>query len=97
MSKIRFSSRPWLPWRLWKMAECSESTGTISAPFSRARSITNGPAHTKVSLLARAMRLPVSMAARVGARPAMPTRAVTAVSAWGSWAAARTPSSPART
>ena len=47
--------------------------------------------------MARAMRLPLSMAARVGARPAMPTRAVTAVSAWGRRAAARTPSSPAST
>ena len=28
------------PWRHWKMAECSESTGTISAPFSFALAIT---------------------------------------------------------
>ena len=95
--RMRLTSFPWLPCRHWKMAECSESTGTISAPFSFARAITRGPAHTRVSLLARATRLPASMAARVGSSPAMPTRAVTTVSAWGRLAAAFTPSSPART
>ena len=82
------------PWRHWKMAECSESTGTISAPFSLARSITSSPAHTRVSLLARAMCLPPSMAARVGRSPATPTMAVTTVSAWGRAAASSSPSGP---
>ena len=45
------------------MAECSESTGTISAPFSFALAITSGPAQTRVSLFARAMRLPALAAA----------------------------------
>ena len=59
------------------MAECSESTGTISAPFSAARAITMSPAQTRVSLLARAMRFLASMAARVGFRPTAPDTAVT--------------------
>ena len=97
VSRMRLSSGRQLPCKHWKMAECSESTGTISAPFSVARAVTKGPAQTIVSLLARAMRLPPSMAARVGASPAMPTTAVTTVSAWGRAAAAKTPSSPPRT
>ena len=38
-------------------------------------SITMAPAMTRVSLLARAMSLPASMAARVGTKPADPTMA----------------------
>ncbi len=93
----RTSPRSRHPCRHWKMAECSESTGTISAPFSFARAITSSPAHTKVSLLARAMRLPQSMAARVGFSPATPTMAVTTVSALGRAAASSSPSGPDRT
>ena len=66
----------------------------MSAPFSRARAITSSPAHTRVSLLARAMRLPASMAARVGRSPAMPTTAVTTVSARGRTAASSRACSP---
>ena len=79
------------------MAECSESTGTISAPQRRASAMTSSPAHTMVSLLARAMRLPARMAARVGRSPAMPTTAVTTVSAEATVAASRSPASPERT
>ena len=44
------------PMRHWKMAECSESTGMISVPDSRAAACMICPAQTIVSLLARAMR-----------------------------------------
>ena len=81
VSRILWSSPGFLPMRHWKMAECSESTGTISAPFSFARFITISPAHTRVSLLARAMRFLSSMAARVGRRPIAPETAVTTQSA----------------
>src|SRR5918912_1559768 len=54
------------------MAECSESTGTISPPpRSRART-TTGPAAMRLSLLARASRLPASRAATVAGRTARP-------------------------
>ena len=76
------------------MAECSLSTGTISAPKRSAASMTSCPAQTRVSLLARAMRFFASMAARVGFRPTMPTTAVTTVSASGSTAASSSPSGP---
>ena len=76
------------------MAECSESTGTISAPRLSAASITSSPAQTSVSLLARAMRLPSRMAARVGLRPTMPTTAVTTVSTPGSVAAVERAETP---
>ena len=79
------------------MAECSESTGTISAPYVSAASITSWPAQTSVSLLARAMRFFSRMAARVGRRPTMPTTAVTTVSASGQTAASSRASGPPRT
>ena len=79
------------------MALCSESTGTISAPVSRAADITSSPAHTSVSLLARAMRFFSMMAASVGASPTLPITAVTTVSASGSVAAAVRPSGPSIT
>jgi len=65
----------------WKIAECSESTGIISAPYLRAVCMTCSPAQTSGSLFARATRLPVLSAARVGSRPAMPAIAVTIMSA----------------
>ena len=97
MINLRTSCRPRLPCRHWKIAECSESTGTISAPHFWARSITNSPAQTKVSLLAKAMRLPESMAASVGLNPAMPTIAVTTASASGTVAASKSASAPPKT
>ena len=76
------------------MAECSLSTGISSAPFSRTRGITTLPPQTNVSLLARAISLPASMAASVGARPTEPETA-TITRCAPSWQAARTsPSSP---
>ena len=82
------------PCRHWKMAECSLSTGMISAPYRLAASITSSPAQTRVSLLAKATRLPASMAAMVGHSAAMPTTAVTAASLSGRDAARRRPSRP---
>ena len=79
------------------MAECSESTGMISAPQRCASRMTSSPAQTSVSLFASAMRLPRSMAASVGRRPIMPDTAVTTVSAESSKAAASSPSIPPAT
>ena len=67
------------------MAECSESTGTISAPYFLVSAITSSPAHTRVSLLAKAMRFFLRMAASVGSSPTLPMTAVTTVSASASY------------
>ena len=56
--------------------------------------MTMPPAQTSVSLFARAMRRPVSMASSVGRRPIAPDTAVTTQSAPGQAAAMRSPSSP---
>ena len=61
------------PIRHWKIAECSESTGSILAPRFSARPITILPAATNVSLLASAMVLPALTAATVDDRPLNPT------------------------
>ena len=73
------------------MAECSESTGTISAPVCAALGITISPAHTRVSLLASAMRFLASIAASVGFKPIEPETAVTTQSASSSVAASISP------
>ena len=93
--RTSFSSRQ--PCRLWKMALCSESTGTISAPQRAASAITSSPAQTSVSLFASAMRFFCAMAASVGSRPTLPLTAVTTVSACGSCAASSRPSGPSAT
>ena len=87
-------SSPSLPQRHWKMALCSLSTGTISAPVSAARAMTMLPAQTRVSLLARAMRRFRPMASSVGRRPTAPDTAVTTQSVSCQDAAMRSPSSP---
>lgn len=48
------------------MAECSESAGRIFTLCFRARGRTKGPPAMSVSLLAKAMSFPASMAATVG-------------------------------
>src|ERR1700761_1856181 len=53
--------------RAWKIAECSESTGTTTPPALLAVSSSAGPAHTRLSLLARATRAPRRAAVSVGA------------------------------
>ena len=65
----------------WKIALCSESTGSSVAPASRtARSITS-PAQTSASLLASAIAPPRRIAASVVGRPAAPVIAAMVQSA----------------
>lgn len=78
------------------MAECSLSAGRMCTPCFCASGSTNGPPAMSVSLLARQMSLPLSMAATVGFRPAQPTMPVTHASASACAATAQMPSSPAR-
>ena len=63
-------------------------------PQRLASAITSSPAQTKVSLLARPIRLPARIAARVGFKPTIPTTAVITQSASGIVAAWISPSSP---
>ena len=68
---ITFSIGLWdSPTKHWKMAECSESTGKIGTPISRAKGIIRAPATTKVSLFAKAIGLPALIAFTVGNKPA---------------------------
>ena len=84
------------PTKHWNRAECSESTGTTTAPERAAAASTKAPATTSDSLLASATVRPASTAASVGASPAAPTMAATTTSASTapSW---RTASAPAWT
>ena len=66
----------------------------ISAWCFFASAMTSSPAHTRVSLLARPIRLPALMAAKVGFKPTMPTTAVITQSACSNVAASMRPSSP---
>jgi hypothetical protein len=78
----------------WKIALCSESTGSSVAPlFSTSRSI-RSPAQTRHSLLASATAAPRRTAASVGPSPAAPTIAAITQSA-GRSAASISASSPA--
>src|SRR5262245_7489637 len=67
--------------RHWWMAQCSLSTGTNSAPGVARNGCTTGPAAIRLSLLARASRLPCRSVAMVTGRPAKPTTALTTTSA----------------
>ena len=71
---------PWALSRHWKIAECSESTGIIGALCFCASEVTIPPAATKVSLFAKAMIFPASIAERVGFSPLNPTMAPTTIS-----------------
>lgn len=57
----------------WKIAECSLSAGKRLTLCFAARGSTYGPPAMSVSLFARQMSLPASMAATVGWSPAHPT------------------------
>ena len=81
--------------RHWCTAQCSESTGTISAPGVRRAFCTTGAPAMSDSLLASARRFPASSAAIVTGRPAKPTTALRTTSALR--AAATMPSSPTMT
>ena len=63
------------------MAQCSESTGTSSAPGTWRRGCTTGAAAIRLSLLARARRLPACRVAMVTGSPANPTTPFTTTSA----------------
>jgi hypothetical protein len=78
----------------WKIALCSESTGSTVAPAAAARRMKSLPAQTRVSLLARATMVPRSAAASVGRRPAAPVIAPITQSE-GRSAASTTAASPA--
>ena len=91
------SGPPWLPFRHWKMALCSLSTGSTCTPARRAFSMTICPAMTRISLLAMARSLPASIAASAGLRPAVPTMEINTMSASGSCARRHRPSSPVST
>ena len=63
------------------MAECSESAGVMAVPCLARSGRIAGPPAISVSLFANAISLPASIAATVGARPAVPTTPVTTTSA----------------
>ena len=85
------------PFKLWKMALCSLSTGRIFTPTSFASGMMMCPAVTRVSLFASAMSFPAFMAAMVGRMPIIPTMAVTRISASGCTATSNRPSMPLTT
>ena len=80
----------------WWIALCSLSTGSRRAPETRAASVTNLPARTRSSLLARATSFFALSAARVGARPAVPTTAETTIETSGRQATSVRPAVPSR-
>lgn len=82
------------PCRHWKIAECSESAGVITAPCFLSSGRMTGPPEMSVSLLASAIVRPSLIASIVGSSPATPTTPVTTVSAPGATAAAIWPSGP---
>ena len=87
---------PFSPFSDWKIALCSLSTGRIRTFLFWARGMMICPAVTSVSLLAKAMSFPASMAAMVGLIPIMPTIAVTNTWLWGKDAISSSPSMPER-
>ena len=91
---IPLSLLPSFPCRHWKIAECSLSTGYIFTPFSAAAFITSSPPATSVSLFARAMSVPFSIAVRVGTRPTMPTTELSMISTPSILAISLSPSMP---
>ncbi len=85
------------PLRDWKIALCSLSTGRMGTPFSAASGMMMCPAVTSVSLFARAIFFPLSIAATVGLTPTIPMMAVTKYSYPSMEAVSRMPSIPERT
>ena len=59
-----------------QIALCSLSTGKMRVPRFLQRSSMTSPPATKVSLFARAIPLPASIAATVGKKPLIPTNAL---------------------
>ena len=77
VSTKRSTSSAWPARKHCAIAECSESTGTISPP----RAITMSPPATRDSLFASASTAPLSKVASVEARPNEPTSAFNTTSA----------------
>ena len=94
---MRVNGFPAAPIRHWNIAECSESTGKIGALCFFASAITTEPPATSVSLFARAMIFPVSIADTVGRSPLKPTRAVRTMSMSSDLTRAQTESIPVNT
>ena len=98
-SRLTWSRRPSvkdsLARRHWCNAQCSLSTGTISAPGVLRTFWTTGPAAINDSLLARPSRLPNRSVSRVTVSPAKPTIPLMTTSA--PWQAAANASSPTET
>ena len=82
------------PFKDWKIALCSLSTGRIGTPHSFANGMIRCPAVTSVSLFASAIVFFALMASTVGRSPNIPTTAVTKISACGSVATSISPSMP---
>ena len=80
----------------WKMAECSLSTGSSLTPCFATACVTRCPPVTRLSLLARARSWPLSMAARLAPRPAMPTTLFSTTSGPSIAARVFSPSGPVR-
>ena len=97
VSHILARGLPDSPFRDWKIALCSLSTGRIGTPFSAASGMMMWPAVTSVSLLASAIFFPDSIAATVGLTPTIPMIPVTKYSYPSMEATSRMPSMPART
>ena len=76
------------------MAECSLSTARTFTPCARASFITISPAMTRISFEATAMSLPARIAASAGCNPAVPTMAMSTMSASGIVASFNKPSAP---
>ena len=85
------------PSRHWKIAECSLSTGSTFTPCLRASAMTISPAMTRISLEATAISFPARIAASAGCNPAVPTMAISTMSALGSVANSIKPFSPLAT
>ena len=83
--------------RHWKIAECSLSTASTRTPCLFASLITISPAMTRISFDATAMSLPARIAARAGCNPAVPTIAISTMSASGNVASRINPSAPEST
>src|SRR5262245_51369707 len=96
VSRMRWTSDRLCPSRHWKIALCSESTGSSGTLCSRAAAVMRLPAITSVSLLANAIVFPVLIAAMVGKSPAPPTIAESTRSAGTSAASVTSPSGPRR-
>ena len=85
------------PFKDWKIALCSLSTGKIRTPHSLANGIIICPAVTSVSLFASAISFFALIASIVGRIPIIPTIAVTRISTSGSVEISINPSMPLTT